>query len=266
MSKMVVFIHGAWLTPACWEPWRLRYEGRGFTCLAPAWPFTDRPLAALRQAPRPELRRLSIRPIVDHYDSIVRRLPEPPILIGHSFGGLFVQQLLDRGLGAAGVAIDPVSPRGVLPRPTALRAALPALKTFNGWNRTLTMTFARFARDVAHTLPADEARAAYDRLIVPAPGRLLFQAALHIGTRVNAGNARRAPLLLIAGEADRTIEASMVRAAYRRHRRSSAITAFRAFAGRSHLLIAEPGWEEIADAALDWAAGVTSLVRGAHAV
>jgi pimeloyl-ACP methyl ester carboxylesterase len=263
---MVVFIHGAWLTPASWEPWRLRYEGRGVTCLAPAWPFTDRPLAALRQAPRAELRRLSIRQIVDHYDGIVRRMPEPPFLIGHSFGGLFVQQLLDRGLGAAGVAHGPVPPRGVLPRPRALRAALPVLTAFNGWNRALSMTFDHFSRDFAQTLPHDAARDAYDRLIVPAAGRLLFQAALHIGTRVDTRNSRRAPLLLIAGESDRTIEASMVRATYRKHRRSSAITAFRAFPGRSHFLIGEPGWEEVADAALDWAAGVSSIVRGASAV
>jgi hypothetical protein len=50
---------------------------------------------------------LGVTEIVDHYDTIIRKLDQPPIIMGHSFGGLFTQILLDRGLGAAGVAIDP---------------------------------------------------------------------------------------------------------------------------------------------------------------
>jgi pimeloyl-ACP methyl ester carboxylesterase len=34
---------------------------------------------------------------------------EPPVLIGHSYGGLFVELLLDRGLGRAGVAMSPAA-------------------------------------------------------------------------------------------------------------------------------------------------------------
>jgi hypothetical protein len=39
---------------------------------------------------------------------------------------------------------------------------------------------------------------------------------------------------------------------YRRHQRSPAVTAFVSFPGRSHWLIAEPGWEEIAEKIHDW--------------
>ena len=49
---------------------------------------------------------LGITEIVDHYDGIIKSMPRPPIIMGHSFGGLFTQILIDRGLGAAGVAID----------------------------------------------------------------------------------------------------------------------------------------------------------------
>ena len=44
--------------------------------------------------------------MVDFYDAIIRQLDSPLIIIGHSFGGLMTQILLDRGLGAAGVAIS----------------------------------------------------------------------------------------------------------------------------------------------------------------
>lgn len=90
--------------------------------LTAAWPTLDRPIAEMRRGPNPAFGRLSIGAITDHYDALIRALPEAPILVGHSFGGLIVQLLLDRGLGAAGLAIDPCSPAGGLPTPVALRA------------------------------------------------------------------------------------------------------------------------------------------------
>jgi len=254
-STGAIFIHGAWLTPASWELFRSRYTACGYTCLAPAWPFEDLTIDELRRSPPPELAGLTIGRIVDHYAALVRQLPKPPLLVGHSFGGLFVQMLLDRGLGTAGVAIDPVPPRGVWPGFTSLRAALPVLSTWGGWNRILTMTPARFARDLAQSLGVDERQAAYDRYIVPTPGRIFYQAALGIGSRVDYANDRRAPLLLIAGERDRSIRASVVRTTYRRHLRSVAETSFKLFPGRTHWLILERGWEEVADYTIEWAAG-----------
>lgn len=253
MTSTVMLIHGAWLTPGSWRGFKQRYEARGLRVVAPPWPFDDRPVEELRRAPHPELRRLTVSRIVEHYVAKVRELPEPPIIVGHSFGGFFTQALLDCGLGAAGVAIDPLPPRGVLVHPRALWSALPVLLAFNGWNRSLTMIFANFSRDFANGLPDAAKRDAYDLEIVPTPGRIYFQAALGIGIGVNWANPDRAPLLLIAGENDKTVTASMVRAAYRKHRRSPAVTELKSFGGRSHFLCGEPGWEEVADYAIDWA-------------
>jgi alpha-beta hydrolase superfamily lysophospholipase len=126
------------------------------------------------------------------------------------------------------------------------------LRAWNGWNRVLTMSFENFAKDFANGVPASEQRAAYDRHVVPTPGRIYFQAALWIGTGVNWSNPDRAPLLLIAGGEDRTVEQSMVEAAWHNHSRSPAKTAFMAFPGRSHFICGEPGWEEVADYAIRW--------------
>ena len=253
MTKTIMFVHGAWVTPASWDLFRARHEAVGYKTIAPAWPCDDRPVSELRRSPHPDLPKLSITAIVDHYEKLIRALPEPPVLVGHSFGGLFVQLLLDRGLGAAGVAIDPAPARGILPKWNATRAAFPVLSSWNGWNRVLTMTPEQFAWGFAHTLSPAEQHAAYERHIVPTPGRIYFQALLGIGNGLNFANATRAPLLLIAGEEDRTVEASMVRATYKKHQRSTAVTEFKAFPGRTHWLIASPGWEEIADTAIAWA-------------
>jgi pimeloyl-ACP methyl ester carboxylesterase len=253
MSNTVVLIHGAWLTTACWDRFRARYERTGCTVVVPPWPFVDRPIALLRREPHPDFALLSTTAIVDHYDRVIRALPEPPLIIGHSFGGLFAELLLDRGLGAAGVAIEPAPIRGIIPRPRSILSSLPVYLTPLAWRRVLTMSYASFALNFAETLPEEARPLAYDRHIVPAPGRLYFECALGIGTGIRRGNPARAPLLLIAGERDRMIVPAMVAAAYRKERRAPSPTAFMSFPGRSHVIFAERGWQEVADAALDWA-------------
>jgi pimeloyl-ACP methyl ester carboxylesterase len=252
MSKTVLFIHDAWLASNVWECFQGRCEALGYSCLAPAWPFQDRPIMALRGAPHPDLGRLTIGEIVDHYAWIIHTLPDPPILIGHGFGGLVVQKLLDRGLGAAGIAISPVAPRGVLPTFTAFGSALPIVLAWRPWPRILGMTFRYFARHFAHLSPEAEQRAAYERYVVPAPGWIHLHALLGIGGQVGFGKLDRAPLLLIAGEDDRIAAPSTVEAIYRRYARSHAQTDYKRFAGRAHLLIVMQGWEEIADHVIEW--------------
>jgi pimeloyl-ACP methyl ester carboxylesterase len=253
MSRTVVLIHGAWLTTACWDRFRARYERQGYSVIVPPWPFVDRPIAALRREPHPELAGLTIRRIVDHFDTLIRALGQPPIIIGHSFGGLFAELLLDRGLGAAGVAIEPAPIRGILPRPRSVVSSLPVYLAPFAWRRVLTMSYASFARNFAETLPLEARPLAYDRHIVPAPGRLYFECVLGIGTGIKRRNPGRPPLLLIAGERDRMIDPGMVYAAYRQERRAPSPTAFRKFAGRSHVIFAERGWQEVADVAIAWA-------------
>ena len=133
MPRTVVLIHGAWLNSACWEGFRARYEARGHIVHAPDWPYDDRPPVELRTRPAPELAKVGQRDIIAHYKRFIRSLPEAPILIGHSAGGVFVQHLLDRGVGVAGVAIDPAPTPGVPLYPHAIVSALPVfLDPFSG--------------------------------------------------------------------------------------------------------------------------------------
>lgn len=257
MSKTILLVHGAWVTSDCWGSFRKFFEDRGHKVVAPPWPYMERPVEELRRSPDPRMAALTIRALVDHFETHVRSLPEPPILIGHSFGGLIVQMLLDRGLGAAGVAIDAGPPRGVLPSLTAIKSASPVLLAWRGWSRILTMSFKGFSTTFANTLPASQMKATYDRHIVPAPGRIYFQAALGLGNGVTFKNPKRPPLLLLAAAEDRTCTPSMVRAMYRKHRGARSRTDILVFPRRSHWLIAEPGWEELADALIKWAVANT---------
>jgi alpha-beta hydrolase superfamily lysophospholipase len=265
-SDTIVLIHGLWMTPRSWEHWVARYTAAGYTVLAPAWPGLEAEVDALRADPTP-LTRLSVTKIADHYERIIRDLDRPPMIIGHSFGGTFVQLLLDRGLGAVGVAIGSAPVKGVLRLPlSTVRATLPALRNPANRHRAVPLTPAQFHEAFANTLTAAESRAAYDRYHVPAAGGVLFEGALanlnpRAATRVDFANPNRAPLLFVGGGADRLIPPAVNRENTRRYRRSGALTAYREFPDRSHFTVGQPGWEEVADYALAWALTPTVVDR-----
>src|SRR4051794_36125909 len=113
MSETIVLIHGLWMTPLSWEHWSERFTAAGHEVVAPAWPgMQDRSVESLR-ADTSAFERIGVTEIADHYEAIVRGLDRAPVIIGHSFGGLVTQILLDRGLGAAGVAVHPAPPKGI---------------------------------------------------------------------------------------------------------------------------------------------------------
>lgn len=251
-SKTIVLIHGAWLNARSWEKWKSWYESKGYTVIAPDWPQDARPPAELRADPRPELAAVGQREIVAHYERIIRALPEEPILIGHSVGGVFVQHLLDRGLGVAGVVINPAPTPGVPLYPHAIVSALPVF--LDPFSRTRVKQMSRnfFRKRFAQTAARNEVDALYDRYVVPTPGRVYWDGVIK-PLKINWDNPDRVPMLLISGGKDLIADAAMTRAIYRKQSRASSLTEYREFPDRSHWTAMDPGWEEVADLALDWA-------------
>jgi pimeloyl-ACP methyl ester carboxylesterase len=256
-AKVIVLIHGQWLTPRSWEFFRESYEGQGYQVLAPAWPRMPGEVEETRRDPSP-LAGLGLAEISDHYEGVVRSLNEPPILIGHSFGGLVVQMLLDRGLGAVGVAIDSIAPKGVcrLPLSTIL-AVNPMLSRPWNYRKTVGFTFDQFRYAFANSMPECEARSAFERYAIPGPGRTVFQAALAnfnpwAASHVNYNNNSRAPLLLIAGGEDRLVPPVLTLTNFRQYTYSTALTDYKEFPHRSHLIVVQTGWKDVADYALSW--------------
>lgn len=254
----IVLIHGLWMTSRSWEKWVDRYSARGFRVLAPAWPGMDREVEQLRADPSP-IADQRIRNIVDHYAAIVRELPRPPIIMGHSFGGLITQLLLDRRLGAAGVGIHPAQIKGVVRLPLAtLRSSYSILHNPANRHRAVPFTREDFRYSFGNTISLEESDAAWERYAVPGAGHVLFEAAFanlnpDAATTVDTKREDRAPLLLTAGGEDHVVPPSVVSSNANLYRGSTAITSYREFPGRSHFVGGEPGWEEEADFALEWA-------------
>jgi pimeloyl-ACP methyl ester carboxylesterase len=252
----IVLIHGMWMTPLSWEHWITRYEARGHRVLAPAWPGLDAEPEQLRRDPSP-LRGLGIAEIVDHYDKIIRGLDRPPIIIGHSFGGLHTQLLLNRGLGAAGVALGTGAPKGVLRLPfSTLRAAWPALGNPANLKKETPLTPKQFHWCFTNALTREESDAVYERYYIPGAARPFFQAGLanfnpKAVTKVDYRNPARPPLLLATGSLDRICPPAVNKSNFTQQRKAPSATEHKEFPGRSHFP-GQDGWEELADTLLDW--------------
>jgi len=240
------------MTPLCWEKWLPFFQSRGYDCLAPAWPGREAPVEILRaKHPDPELGRLTLGAVVDSLGDTIRKLDGKPVLVGHSMGGLVVQLLLQRGLGAAGVAIDSAPPQGVFSaRWSFLKANFPHINPLAPQGRPIGMSFERFQYAFVNGLPLEFQRAAYDRYVVPESRRVPAQS---LGAVAHVDFAKaHAPLFLIAGSADHIIPAGLNRSNYKLYQRSSSPVAFKEFPGRTHFIIGQPGWEEVADAVAAW--------------
>lgn len=262
MTRPVVFIHGLWLHASSWQPWMDLFDAAGYRSIAPGWPHEPDTVAAARENPD-LVANQSIDEITDHYAGIIAELDQPPIIIGHSFGGLFAEKLLGQGIGAAAVAIDPAQIKGVLPLPLAqLRSGLPALGNPANLHRAVALTTDEFHYGFGNALSPDESAELFDRWTIPSPARPLFQAAaanfvLHSQAKVNTANDDRGPLLLISGTADHTVPDVVTRSTFKQYRDSTAVTELRQFEGRGHSLTIDSGWREVADAVIEWLNGTT---------
>jgi pimeloyl-ACP methyl ester carboxylesterase len=247
------------MTPLSWEHWVEHYTDRGYRVINRGWPGLEGDIEQLRHDPS-SIADLSVSQIVDHYEKIVRELDRPPIIMGHSFGGLFTQILLDRGLGAAGVAIASAPVKGILLLPfSTLKVSFPALSNPSNIHRAAPLTPEQFRYAFANDKTVEESREIYDRYAVPGPDHVLFQAGLanlnpHAETTVNFRNDDRAPLLLIAGGKDHIAPPSLLEMNYKLYKRSKAVTEYKEFPDRTHFTVGDSGWERVADFALDWAA------------
>ncbi len=251
----IVLINGLWISALSWELWVQYYSDKGYCVIAANWPGMEGDIQQLRRDPS-SFAALGLTEVVDHYEQIIRELETPPIIIGHGFGGLVTQILLDRGWGAAGVAIASAPVKGIARLPLSmLKLAFSALgNSFR--NKTDSLTREQFHRAFANSLTETKSLDAFRRYAVPAPTRVLLQTAFanfspHSATTVNFRNDTRAPLLVVAGGEDRIVLTSIVKANFDLYRESKAETDYKEFSDQAHFTLLQQ--TKIADYVLGWA-------------
>jgi pimeloyl-ACP methyl ester carboxylesterase len=227
--------------------------------LTPGYPGFEVEVEALNEDPSP-IEALTVPAIVEKLEGVVGGLDAPPIIMGHSAGGVFTQLLLDKGYGACGVAINSAPTEGVPVVPLSqIKASFPVLKNPANRHKAVGFTFDQWQYAFTNTFDEGEARVLYERYHVPASGSIFWGSALaniHPGkddTYVNYSNDQRAPLLFIAGGEDHLMPPKIQRSNAKHYKAPGTVTEVVEYEGRAHLMPAQEGWEEVADHALEWA-------------
>jgi pimeloyl-ACP methyl ester carboxylesterase len=191
--------------------------------------------------------------VVDYLEAVIRKTGEKPVVIGHSMGALAAQLLLQRGVVSAAVAIDSAPPAGVFsPKWSFLKSNWPHITPFKRLDVPVQMTLKRFAYTFVHTLSPAQQQSVFDRYVVPESRRVPRQS-LGRTARIDL-RAPHAPLLLIAGGEDHIIPESLNTTNFRKYSDKGSITSLKEFPGRTHFIIGQENWQEVAQFTADWLA------------
>ncbi len=139
----IVLINGLWMTALSWEHWVKHYSDKGYCVIAANWPGMEGDIQQLRRDPS-SFATLGLSDVVDHYEQIIGELETPPIIIGHGFGGLVTQILLDRGWGAAGVAIASAPVKGIARLPLSVLKLAFSVFAKSHSNKTASLSVREF--------------------------------------------------------------------------------------------------------------------------
>lgn len=263
-SKTIVFITGAFVSNSCWDDWRTYFESKGYSTIAPAWPFKDAPAAELR-ARHPhhdkDLALLTLEEVIEHHVGIISSLPEKPIVIGHSFGGLLTQIMLYRELAAAAVAIHSVPPKGVFPYEFSfLKAGWKSLGVFTDIEETYMMSFEDWQYAFVNGMPLEEQRRSYETYTIP-ESKTVSRGALTNAAKVDF-KKQHAPLLFTAGDTDHIMPAHLNNRNFNAYEQNGSVTEYELSRNKNHYVLGLPTWKEDADFILQWIARHQDKING----
>ena len=254
-TKNIVFITGAFVHNSSWQEWQKYFESKGYNTIAPAWPFKDAPTAAdlrNRQPDDTDLAALTLTELVDHYANIAKSLPEKPIAIGHSLGGLITQILVNRDLVVAGVAIHPVPPQGVIPYEFSfLKAGWKSLGLFTSLKKTYLMSLSDWQYAFTNGMSLADQKASWEANTIP-ESKTVARGGLTSAAKVDF-NKPHPPLLITSGSEDNILPPSLNIRNFKAYKKDNgSVTDYKEFPGRNHYVVGQPTWKEDADYILDW--------------
>jgi len=250
-SRHVVLIHGNFVNHHAWAGWRPRYEARGYTVHTPANPGHEGVPSELRAHVHPDLAATGFVEVVENLERVIDALPDKPLIVGHSMGGMAVMKLIERGKAVAGVSIHGAPPKNVVPAPfQTLRTVFPALGLFS-FGKTWLGSRAWFDHAFFNTLDEAQRAAAYDAHAVPESYKVNTSLLFNRFSRVDFERPH-APLLFLGGTSDHIFPADFTRRIAGKYRDEGSRVDVKIYEGRSHFTCGEPGWERVADDILDW--------------
>ncbi|MDH5638715.1 MAG: alpha/beta hydrolase [Nitrospinota bacterium] len=250
MSETIFMIHGMWAGSWVFEKYAPFFEERGYKCVAVDMLYHD---VDPKAPPVPELGTTGLQDFADHLEEQIRKLPEPPIIMGHSMGGLLTQILAARGLGKAYVLLTPGFPSGIMGlRWSVIRSMWEVLLLWGFWRKPFRPSFDSMVYSAFQNTPVDEQRRFFDRMVYDS-GRAVFEIGFWLfdrgkGSAVDEAKVT-APMLVIGAGRDRTMPAAAVRDVAAKY---AHVSEYHEFPEMAHNVMGEQGWEQVAGYAHDW--------------
>jgi pimeloyl-ACP methyl ester carboxylesterase len=246
----IVFIHGAFCGGWAFDSFRTPFENLGFSTHTPDLPAHERGA---------DLERLAQMGVADYADAmvrVVRGLERPPIVVGHSLGGLIAQMTATKTECAGLILLAPSAPWGVMPTTLDEHANSFGVSMLGDyWRRPIAPDYQVARRTTIDRLSREDARRAFARF-APESGRVVFETVQwwldH--TMASSAPAHRitCPVLAVAGGKDYVNPATTVKQIVNRFPHGHAD--FHEFRQMSHWLLGEPEWPEVARLCLEWIA------------
>jgi pimeloyl-ACP methyl ester carboxylesterase len=251
-SKHIVFITGAFVSSDSWGEWQTYFQDQGYKTLAPAWPHKDAAACTLRQRhPDPAIASQRLESLTDYFIRIIINLPEKPILIGHSMGGLIAQIIVNRGYAASAIAVHSLQPKGIFTfKFSFYKAGWGPLGFFTSAKKTFLMSFREWQYAFTNGMPYEEQKEGYYNFLTP-ESKLLVRDGISDAAKVDF-KLPHVPLLFIAGAKDNFIPASLNYSNYKKYSDTGSVTDFKEFPDRNHFVLCQPGWQEIATYIVTW--------------
>jgi pimeloyl-ACP methyl ester carboxylesterase len=241
----ILMTHGAFCGGWVWDAFAAPFRAAGHAVIAP-----DLPGHALSDAADAAL-GLSMNDYAAAVAAAAAALPVPPVLVGHSLGGLVAMLAAMRAPVAGLVLLAPSPPWGV--SGSTMEEAVSAVSLYAlgpYWAQVIQPDYASFRRFAVDRLPSPERHALHARMR-PESGRALYETLNwwldpFMTTLVDPDRIA-APVLAIAGGDDVVHPPATVRETARRLGAT-----FEVMPQMSHWLPGEPGWEAVAARCLAW--------------
>ncbi|KUJ60079.1 hypothetical protein AR687_19910 [Flavobacteriaceae bacterium CRH] len=247
-----MFISGAFMSHYYWEQWILFFESKGHKAIAPPWLHKNDTAENLREQDLgSKIGSINLPELLCYYKEIIELLPEKPILIGHSYGGLIVQLLIQQDLGSAGICINSFPTAGFT------LSKIPFFSTvfsFSGslfsQQKTFLLSFKKWQNNYFNDASTEAQKYTYEKYVIPESKRIFTDLFLK-NTSINF-KKKHVPLFFISFSEDKIISSKLVFWNFKKYKNFQSITCYKEFGHKNHFVILDPEWKKTAEYMAQW--------------
>lgn len=250
MTKTILMIHGMFGGHGYWDKFQSFFENRGYRCLTPILRHHD---MDPKGEPHPDLGTTSLVDFAADMEKIILNLDEPPIIIGHSMGGLIAQMLGAKGLAEKLILLTPGPPRGVVSyKGSSIGVYAKEFFKWGWWKKPIRFGFEITKQTLFNCLPDEDKQTAHNRMVYES-GRAALEIGFWLFDSKKAScvdtSTVTCPILVVGAKQDKSTPPALVKkiAEYYSH-----VSIYKEFAEHAHWIMNEPGWEKVAGYVCQW--------------